>query len=273
VTGEITNLTGPGPARYLIEDGDTGYGTIAPAATAACGTDCYYMLIDTTPSGGVRPVQHWDATVDEIVSNGGLKTWTLHLGNSFLDVPADIPVPHPFYAFIENLFHNGITGGCAGGNYCPANPVTRAQMAVFLLKAKLGASHVPPPCAGTVFADVPCTGGPFDPWIEELASLEITGGCGGANYCPDSTVTRQQMAVFLLKALLGSAYVPPLCAGDFDDVPCPGTFTNWIEDLYGRGITGGCQANPPLYCPTSPNNRGQMAVFLVKTFGLLLYAP
>jgi hypothetical protein len=203
----------------------------------------------------------------------GVQTWSLHLGNSFPDVPSDFPNPHIFYAFIENLFHNGVTGGCAGGNYCPGNPVTRAQMAVFLLKAANGSDHVPPPCTGAIFDDVPCTGGPFDPWIEELADLGITGGCGGGNYCPNNTVTRGQMAVFLLKTLEGSLYDPPDCAGVFDDVECtPGTgFSDWIEELFARQITGGCSVAPPLYCPNNPNNRGQMAVFLVKTFNLLLY--
>ncbi len=60
-------------------------------------------------------------------------------------------------------------------------------MAVFLLKSKFGSAHIPPPCTGTVFPDVPCTGGPFDPWIEELAALGITGGCGGGLYCPNNT--------------------------------------------------------------------------------------
>jgi hypothetical protein len=79
------------------------------------------------------------------------------------------------------------------------------------------------------------------------------------------------MAVFLLKALEGSAYVPPACTGLFDDVACPSQFADWIEELADRAITGGCSVTPALYCPTNPNNRGQMAVFLVKTFGLVLY--
>ncbi len=54
----------------------------------------------------------------------------------------------------------------------------------------------------------------------------------------------------------------------------PGTgFSDWIEELYARGITGGCSAAPPSYCPDNPDNRGQMAVFLLKTFGLVLYGP
>jgi hypothetical protein len=139
-------------------------------------------------------------------------------------------------------------------------------MAVFLLKSKYGSGHVPPPASG-IFQDVPAND-PFAPWIEELSALGVTGGCGGGNYCPASPVTRTQMAVFLLKTLFGSAYIPPAAVGIFGDVP-PGAFAaDWIEDLYSRSITGGCQASPPLYCPGSANTRGQMAVFLTKTFGL-----
>ena len=92
----------------------------------------------------------------------------------------------------------GITGGCGGGNYCPGNPVRRDQMAVFLLKTEYGSSYVPPPCKGD-FDDVPCSS-PFAPWIEQLVAEQITGGCGGNNYCPGNNNTRGQMAVFIVKA-------------------------------------------------------------------------
>ena len=265
VSGSAPLFTGPPGADYTLNDNTALYGTVPAGQTVSCLADCYSV---TVSDPAVRPEPHWDALLQETLNLSLPHTWVLHIGESFADVPTD----HQFYRFIENLFHNGVTGGCVGG-YCPTNPVTRAQMAVFLLKSKFGSAHIPPPCTGTVFTDVPCTGGPFDPWIEELAALQITGGCGGGNYCPGNTVTRQQMAVFLLKALEGSAYDPPDCAGIFDDVPCtPGTgFSDWIEELYNRTITGGCSVTPPLYCPTNPNNRGQMAVFLVKTFGLVLY--
>jgi hypothetical protein len=74
------------------------------------------------------------------------------------------------------------------------------------------------------------------------------------------------MAVFLLKTLMGSAYAPPAAVGIFGDVPLGAFADAWIEDLYGRGVTGGCSASPLLYCPDNPNTRGQMAVFLTKTF-------
>jgi len=214
----------------------------------------------------VRPVQHWDAVLTEDLS-ADQPVWPrlIPIGNSFPDVPPS----HPFYAFIENLFHSGATGGCGGGLYCPSGTVTRAQMAVFLLKGEHGSSHVPPPCTG-VFTDVPCPS-LFADWIEELASEGITAGCGGGNYCPNTAITRAQMAVFLLKAEHGAAYVPPACVGAFLDVPCPSTFANWVEQLASEGITAGCGGGN--YCPNDPNIRGQMAVFLVKIFGLNLYGP
>jgi S-layer homology domain len=48
---------------------------------------------------------------------------------------ADVPTNHPFFQYIEAFAASGITGGCGSGNYCPDNPLTRGQMAVFLAKA------------------------------------------------------------------------------------------------------------------------------------------
>jgi S-layer homology domain len=47
----------------------------------------------------------------------------------------DVPTGHRFFQFVEALSASGITAGCAGGNFCPDQPLTRGQMAVFLAKA------------------------------------------------------------------------------------------------------------------------------------------
>ena len=201
---------------------------------------------------------------DVTVTNPGGTTGTLPKG--YVADFTDVPLNHPFHSFVTTLVRNGITAGVGSGNYGVDFPTLRQQMAVFLLKAKFGVCYVPPPCTG-VFPDVTCTpGSGFGDWIEALAAEGITGGCGGGNYCPTSPVTRQQMAVFLLKTEHGSTYVPPACDGDFADVPCPSTFADWIEQLAAEGITGGCGGGN--YCPLNPNTRGQMAVFLTKTFNL-----
>jgi hypothetical protein len=186
-------------------------------------------------------------------------TWS---GAPFLDVPAG----HWAGPFIETLSRSGITGGCGNGYYCPLAPVTRAQMAVFLLRAKHGSSFVPPAARGSVFGDVPA-GYWAAAWIEQLAEEGITGGCGSGGYCPDAAVTRDQMAVFLLRARHGSSYVPPAASGTlFADVPASQWAAPWIEQLVARGITAGCGAG--IYCPEQIVTRDQMAVFLVRTFEL-----
>jgi len=111
---------------------------------------------------------------------------------------ADVACPSTFANWIERLAAENITGGCGGGNFCPASPVRRDQMAPFLLKAEHGSGYVPPICAGT-FSDVACPS-LFADWIEQLAAENITGGCGGNNYCPSNPATRGQMAAFIVKA-------------------------------------------------------------------------
>jgi hypothetical protein len=112
---------------------------------------------------------------------------------------ADVPISYWAVNWIEKSFADGITAGCGGGNYCPENPVTRAEMAVFLLKAKHGAAYTPPPATG-IFVDVPTTYWAAS-WIEQLYAEKITGGCklSPLSYCPDKSVTRAEMAVFLVK--------------------------------------------------------------------------
>jgi hypothetical protein len=138
-------------------------------------------------------------------------------------------------------------------------------MAVFLLKAMYGAAYVPADATGTVFNDVPADN-IFAKWIEQLAAEGITGGCGGGNYCPNTPVSREQMAVFLLVAEHGTGYTPPAATGVFNDIPADYPFAPWIEALAAEGITGGCGGGN--FCPKTAVNRGQMAVFLVAAFDL-----
>ena len=266
LTGVASGLAGPGGATYAITDPSAAYGAPASGQPANChdaGGDCYAMSVSNP---GTRPAQHWDASFTETVNGVAAKSWTLHVGESFPDVPSS----NAFYAKVETLFHNGVTAGCTGGNYCPTASITRAQMAVFLLKGKAGSAYAPPAGTGTRFTDVPPGAFALD-WIEDLAASGITVGCDAILFCPDRAVTRAQMAVFLLKAKHGSAYTPPPAAGVFADVPASSAFAPWIEQLAAEGITAGCGGGN--YCPDNANTRGQMAAFLVATFGLTLYGP
>jgi hypothetical protein len=111
----------------------------------------------------------------------------------------DVPVSYWAGAWIKQLAADGITGGCGAGVYCPLSAVTRAQMAVFLLRSKYGASYSPPDVAGNSgFSDVQPTYWAAA-WIKQLVAEGITAGCGAGTYCPEAPVTRAQMAVFLVR--------------------------------------------------------------------------
>jgi hypothetical protein len=237
-----------------------------------------YTASDTTPAGlsfvNIANINHnvanctaGPASIDSTTFMGSVLTNVSGLVTRF----ADVTRSHLFFRFIEALAAAGITGGCSldPPGYCPEATVTRGQMAVFLLRGINGAGATPPAATGTVFGDVPVSH-LFAAWIEQLAAVGITSGCAVSPpaYCPEATVTRGQMAVFLLRAKHGAGYLPPDATGVFADVPTDHLFARWIEQLSREGITGGCNTAPPMYCPDAPVTRGQMAVFLVRTFNL-----
>ena len=121
------------------------------------------------------------------------------------------------------------------------------------------------------FLDVP-ESQQFHSFVTTLVSNAITVGVGQGLYGVDQPTLRQQMAVFLMKALHGLCYVPPPCTTQvFTDVPCASTFAPWINELVAEGITGGCGTGT--YCPADPVKRQQMAVLLLKTLGGISYTP
>jgi hypothetical protein len=113
---------------------------------------------------------------------------------------ADVPISHWAVGPIEQLYSDGITLGCASQplRFCPDRVVTRAEMAIFLLRARFGPAFQPASATGLVFADVPVTYWAAA-WIEEFARQGYTTGCRATpnDFCPDDVVTRAAMAVFL----------------------------------------------------------------------------
>jgi hypothetical protein len=142
-------------------------------------------------------------------------------------------------------------GGCAGTAAC-----TLAGNAVITVIATFAAN---------LFVDVPKTD-PFFEWVEALADQGITTGCSTnpPQFCPNSRITRGEIAVLLLRGLHGAEYQPSVTTGIFIDVPITHPFVEWIEQLAREGVTSGCAASPPQYCPEGSITRGQMAVFLLR---------
>jgi hypothetical protein len=261
----FTMSSGFGGPGYTFEQNLNGH-LFEPGATIAVGGSPITPVEEVSEfqrrflGPSLTPGGVYDVT---LVNPSGLQGT---LENGYVSRFLDTPPTGSGTPFVARLVAGEVTAGCGGGNYCLSSPVTRAQMAIFLLRGNRGACYVPANATGTVFGDVPL-GSFADKWIEELAASGVTSGCGGGNYCPESAVTRDQMAVFILRTLEGPGYFPPACVTPtYLDVPCANGFARWIEELSRRGITSGCGGGN--YCPTAIVNREQMAVFIAAAFGL-----
>ena len=185
-------------------------------------------------------------------------------GGSFIDDNGNV-----HEGFIEAVAAADITRGCnppANDRFCPNQPVTRQEMASFLTRA-LGL----PPATTDYFTDD--AGSVHQADINSLAMAGITRGCNpptNNSFCPEGTVTREQMAAFLVRAF-GYADTDP---GDrfLDDDGS--IFEASIEAIAAAGVTKGC--NPPdntLFCPGDPVLRSQMASFLGRALSLTPITP
>ena len=143
--------------------------------------------------------------------------------------------------YIERLAELGVTAGCKVDplRYCPGQPVSRGQMASFLVRA-----FDLQPAGGAGFADT--AGSTHESAIDALAATGITAGCDTAplRYCPHRPVTRAEMATFLARALGLIASPPPLlpdvAAGDIHTcaIGTDATIVCWGDNTFG-------QADPP----------------------------
>ena len=192
----------------------------------------------------------------------------------------DVNGTHPLWRYVEGFFAKGITTGCAVNpmRYCPDRGVTRAEMAVFLLRSMHAddpTPYEPKDVDPDPFADVPAAGKDWmEPWIEQFYALGVTTGCGVSGtqllFCPERGVTRAEMAVFMLRAKGITPVDDP--SNPFIDVPVPGKawMEPWIETFYNEGYTTGCGTAPHgklLYCPERGANRAEMATFIDRIFG------
>ncbi len=102
---------------------------------------------------------------------------------------------------------------------------------------------------------------PFIADIAWIAEQGITNGCGNGQYCPSTTVTRDQMASFIARALS-----LPAATTDYFPDDAGTIFEADINRLAAAGITNGC--GDGLYCPTRPVTRDQMASFIARALTL-----
>lgn len=115
----------------------------------------------------------------------------------------------------------------------------------------------------TLFSDIGPSSAYFD-GANLLRTLGITAGCGvnPLKFCPDDSVTKGQMAVFVVRAVMGGDSFSYTTTPYFADVPATHAFFPWIQKLADLGYATSCSATT--YCPETPQTRGGAATVLIK---------
>jgi hypothetical protein len=247
----LVSVTSPGGDCAWTANTSATYIHITSGSSGS-GNGVVKYSVDPNPGPSIRS--------DTILIAG--YTFAVYQGLNFGDVPSD----DLFYDDIGKLAARGVTVGCSGGNFCPNDPVTREQMAPFILRAR--GEFDPPAPLTQRFSDVPPES-IFYNFIDRLAALGITLGCtrDHSMYCPSDPVRRDQMAAFLLRGL-GEIDPPTPATQRFNDVPPSNVFYNFIDRLAVSQITLGCTPDHSMYCPNDSVTRAQMAAFLVRAFDL-----
>ena len=199
----------------------------------------------------------WQALVGAVVSVGlvvglGASPAAAAVG-TFEDDDFNVHEP-----LIEILVLRGVTVGCntGGTRYCPTAPVTRAQMASFIIRAlQSGGADTAP---GSPDAFVDDNGNVHEANINSIAALGISLGDGSGRFRPSDPITRGEMALFIRRGFR----FPTATSNRFTDV-----FGEYVEPanaIANAGVSFGCNLLGTLFCPNDTVNRDQMASFLVR---------
>jgi N-acetylneuraminic acid mutarotase len=240
-----------------VEIYDTATNTWSTGPPIPQSTACHLavFLNDTIyVIGGVTAFGSTDSEDDE--RTGAVWKLKLPISTIFSDLAED----HWANSYIEAIYSHGITTGYGDGTYGPEDPVSRDQMAAFIIRALYGEtfSYNSTP----YFIDVPSSHWAFK-YIQKLKELGITTGCGSGQYCPEEIVTREQMAAFLIRARAGEDFS---CSSEpyFSDVTSDHWAFDYIQKLRELEITTGY--GDGTYGPDDSVTRDQMAAFLYRAF-------
>ena len=265
-----------GPCAFTLSPSMVYFDANANSTAAAVTANLPYCT--WTPGPGASWITYTSSigigsspfTVGVIPNPTGLsRTSTISVGSAAITVTQDATVqfftdvpPSAYYFDAVDLFAlKGITLGCTATTYCPQESVTRAQMAEFIVRTMLGTGSFPYNPV-PYFTDAPVGSFGFE-YIQKLSELGVTNGCAVNLFCPTATVSRQEMAVFVIRARYGASTVfDYTLAPYFTDVPADAFAFNYIQRMKEDNITSGCATT--LYCPTNPVLRGDMAIFIMR---------
>ncbi|MFZ5821521.1 MAG: S-layer homology domain-containing protein [Chloroflexota bacterium] len=254
----VAKYDSDGNFKWIQTWGDAGEdmssGLVTDAANNIHVSGIYAGTVNFNPNGAAAwhtSNGAWDASLSEFDTNGNYRNaWVW--GGSGNDIAAGMVMLETNVMYLVGNFTgtNVNFNPNGGADFHSSHGGSDGYLSMFYVSRPV------------TFADVP---GTYWAWqhIERLYNAGITGGCSAnpLNYCPETAVTRAQMAVFLLVAKHGAGYTPPAATGLFSDVPASNGFAPWIEQMAAEGITGGCGGGK--FCPNAAVTREQMAVFLL----------
>ena len=245
----ISGTTGPAISRTLAD-------FVAGLGLAERGPDISPLTQATVSPDNCHPNEAgrllWGEELHTVFFEGGTIGGGGGFDGMFSDDDGNVHEPN-----IEIIAAQAITQGCGGTLYCPADLVTRGQMASFLARM-LGLT----PGAADHFTDD--NGTTHEPNINAIADAGITLGTGNGHYDPDGYVTRDQMASFLVRALDLAAVTADYFTDDNGTTHEPN-----INIIRANNITLGCDPTATLYCPHDPVRRDQMASFLARSLAFV----
>ncbi len=253
----LTITTNFGTCQWGASTDSSSYVTLS--STGGTGNGTLLVTVAANSSGAPRSGNVFVAGQDFPVTE-----------DETTQIFADVP-PSAYYFDAANLLYTyGITNGCSSAplDYCPLNDVTRAEMAIFIVRSVWGSTPYTPP-ANQIFVDVPPGSFGYSE-IQELSALGITNGCAAAvppstlpSFCPSENITRNEMAIFIINARLGAGLPFEFPSTPyFTDVPTGAFAFDQIQRMRQDNITSGCSATQ--FCPSENVTRGDMAIFIMR---------
>jgi PKD repeat protein len=219
------------------------------------------------PSHTYREVGRYTVTLTVGNASGSnTKTQPGCISVTFPDVASD------FWAAdaILSCVSAGIVSGYPEGTYRPDGKVTRDQMAAYISRALAGGDAKISSPAVASFPDVPTDAWSFK-YVEYAKAKQIVSGYSDNTYRPTQEVTRDQMAVYIARAVVNptgdgglAGYTPP-ATPSFADVPADNWAYKYIEYAKAQNIVKGY---PDGYRPAVVVTRDQMAVYVARAFEL-----
>jgi hypothetical protein len=192
----------------------------------------------------------------------------------YVEIFTDVPLDYWSYPQIRAVEDASIVKGYSDGTYKPTDPVTRDQMAVYISRALAGGdASVPAGPSTATFSDVPTDYWAFK-YVEYAVTQNVVKGYSDGTYKPTDQVTRDQMSVFIARAIATPSagadlvnYTPPTTA-TFPDVPTDFWAYKYVEYIAQPAIAVTKGYPDGDYHPEYICTRDQMAVYVARAFRL-----